>query len=384
MLAASLFPSCWMMRAYKVRKMRLTDHEKLASVTIHKSETPFHFIEATEKNQLANLLDTVLPQSQTAAFLVIRHDSVIYERYFKGFDNLSLLPSNSMAKSFVGTLVSIAHEEGKIRSFTDPITDYLPELLLRDSNFAKITLQYLLDMRSGLDYTEGIYNLKDDGVRLGLRPNIVKHILKIRIAEPPGRFKYQSVNTMLLGLVIERTCSKKLPEYLEEKIWKPLGMESEATWNVDSKKRKHVIASSAINAVARDFAKLGRLYLKGGIWNGNRILDAAWVSSIASIDTMNRYGGYKDQWWSRRLVRNFTDSATALQFQHQNRFSDDVKNIDGKYRVAFRTDAFNASGFLNQIIYVNPVRDLIIVRLGQRWSGSQDFNQFIYSLGLNL
>ncbi|MCY7411239.1 MAG: serine hydrolase, partial [Chitinophagales bacterium] len=138
-------------------------------------------------------------------------------------------------------------------------------------------------------------------IRLGFRPNLEKHILKIKIAEAPGRFKYQSVNTMLLGLVIKRTTGKHLAAYLEEKLWKPLGTESYATWNIVSKKRKMEIASSAINATARDFAKLGRLFLKKGKWNNTQIVDSAWINTIASIDTMNIYGDYKNQWWSRKI-----------------------------------------------------------------------------------
>src|SRR5215203_1953555 len=146
--------SCWMLRAYKVRNLKLTDHRKLPSVPIAKSDDPFEFIDAHDKNKYKKveiLADSMISNTETAALLIIRNDSMIYEKYFTGFDNNSLFPSNSMAKSFIGTLVGIALLEGKIKSEDEPITKYLPELGKRDSRFHEITIKHLLDMRSGLD-----------------------------------------------------------------------------------------------------------------------------------------------------------------------------------------------------------------------------------------
>jgi CubicO group peptidase (beta-lactamase class C family) len=335
--------------------MNLTDYKKLPSVVVHKRDQSFHFIEGSNQSQyrsLKNYLDSSLAISHTAAFLVIRNDSIIYENYFNGFTKDDILPSNSMAKSFTGTLIRIANNEGKIKSLSQPITDYVPELLKRDSNFKRITIQHLLDMRSGFDFNEGRYDLHDDAIKYGLRRNMKKYLLKIKIVEPPGRFKYQSVNTQFLGLILERATGKTLSAYLEEKLWKPLGMEHDATWNVDSKKRKFEFASAGLNATARDFAKLGQLYLNNGKWDGQQIVDEEWVNTIASIDTMNQYNGYKNHWWSRTNNRN---------------------------------GAFSAIGFLNQYIYVNPNNKVVIVRIGKRWANSYGVStRFIYALGNDL
>jgi CubicO group peptidase (beta-lactamase class C family) len=335
--------------------MNLTDYQKLPSVKIHKPEQPVPFIDGTAQIQYRDLkhyLDSSLATTQTAAFLVIRNDSIIYENYFHGFTKDDILPSNSVAKSFTGTLVRIANNEGKIKSLSEPITNYIPELLNRDSNFKKITIQHLLDMRSGFDFKEGRYDLKDDAIRYGLRRNLKKYMLRIKIAEPPGRFRYQSVNTQFLGMIIERATGKKLSAYLEEKIWKPLGMEHDGSWNVDSKKHKRELASAGLNGVPRDFAKFGQLYINKGKWNGQRIIDEEWVNTIASADTMNKYGGYKNQWWSRTNQR---------------------------------TGAFSAIGFLNQYIYINPKNNVVIVRIGRRWANSYGVStRFIYGLGEKL
>ncbi|HWI90208.1 MAG TPA: serine hydrolase [Flavisolibacter sp.] len=347
--------SCWLIRAYRLRHMNLTDYKKLPSVKIERGITVFQFIDGTEQPQynfLKRYLDSSLSTTHTAAFLVIRNDSIIYENYFDGFTKDDILPSNSMTKSFTGTLVRIANNEGKIKSLDEPITNYIPELQKRDSNFKKITIQHLLDMRSGLDFNEGRYDLHDDAIRYGLRRNMKKYLLKIKIAEPPGRFRYQSVNTQFLGLITERATGKKLSSYLEEKLWQPLGTEHDATWNVDSKKQKREFASAGLNATARDFAKLGQLYLNQGKWYGQQIIDENWIHTIANADTMNKYNGYKNQWWSRTNNRN---------------------------------GAFSAIGFLNQYLYVNPNNNVVIVRIGKRWANSYGVStRFIYSLGESL
>jgi CubicO group peptidase (beta-lactamase class C family) len=368
--------------------MNLTDYKKLPSVEIHKPNESFQFIDGTTQPQYKYLkayIDSSLASSFTAAFLVIRNDSLIYENYLDGFTRYDILPSNSMSKSFTGTLVHIAQKEGKIKSLSEPMTNYIPELLKRDSNFKKITIQHLLDMRSGFDFNEGRYDLKDDAIRYGLRRNLEKYMLKVKVAEPPGRFKYQSVNTQFLGLIIERATGKKLSAYLEEKIWKPLGMEHDASWNVDSKKRKREFASAGLNAIPRDFAKLGQLYLNKGKWNGEQILDEEWVNTVSNVDTMDKYGGYKNQWWSRNVYSSFYDSAEAIRFQNQMLRANSIRRSDEGYRVYYRTEAFSGIGFLNQYLYVNPKNKVVIVRIGKRWANRYGYSsQFIYNLGNSL
>ena len=307
--------SCWAYRAFTVRNLKLTDHTKLPSVVIEKSTKPFHFQEMKNKSRYKELevyVDSLISETHTAAFLIIRNDTLIYEKYFMGFDENSMLPSNSMAKSFTGTLVGIALLEGAITSDREPITNYLPELVKKDKRFSQITIRHLLDMRSGLDFREYPYSLKSDAVRLGFRPHLVKHIFKAaKIREAPGRFKYQSINTQLLGLIVERATNMSLQDYLQKKLWESMGAEHDATWNVDSKKRKHVIISAAINATARDFAKLGRVYLNNGVSNTKQVVGREWVRPISNVDTMEKYDGYKNQWWNRRLSEPFANALVA-------------------------------------------------------------------------
>ncbi|HEU4472043.1 MAG TPA: serine hydrolase [Flavisolibacter sp.] len=371
-LAVFCLSSCYMLRAYKVRHFKLTDHQKLPSVPVSAAEQPFLFTEATAASsysRLQNFLDSNLASSLTAAFLVIKNDSIIYERYFGGFDRSSLLPSFSVAKSFVSTLIAIAVDEGKIKSLQEPVTNYLPELQKRDRRFSKITLQHLLDMRSGIRFNEGGYGLKDDAIKLGFRPNLRKHSLKLMIEKDPGGdFNYQSINTELLALCLEEATGKKISAYLQEKIWQPLGMEYGATWNTDGKKRKQEIAFAGLNATARDFAKIGKLYLDKGSWKGKQILASSWTELPANKDTMDKWDGYKNQWWGNFNYSFIKDSAVSPEYLAALSARFQVTKVSNAYRVASSSGAFHAQGILGQFVYINPANRVIIVRLGRYWS----------------
>ena len=131
--------------------------------------------------------------------------------------------------------MGIAIDEQYIKSENDLVVDYIPEL--KDvEGFDKITILHLSDMQSGIKFNE-VYNspfAKVSNLYYGL--NCTKVISKLKVEKEPGTFHYQSINTQILGLIIERATKKKLYKYLEEKIWKPLGMESELLWSIDSKK----------------------------------------------------------------------------------------------------------------------------------------------------
>jgi CubicO group peptidase (beta-lactamase class C family) len=359
-----------MVRAYKFRKFKLTDHTKLDSKKVEASSSSYQYINALQNNYGAasSWLDENLKNSETASFLVIKNDSVVYEKYFDGFNRQSLFPSFSVAKSFVSTLVGIAYEEGKIKSLQEPITNYLPELQKTDNRFGDITIQHLLDMRSGIKWSEGGYGLKDDAIKLGFRPNMWKHIKKIKInTAPKDDSEYKSINTMLLGIIIKRATGKNLVAYLQEKIWQPLGMETTATWNTD--KKGLPVTYGGLNATARDFAKLGSLFLKQGGWNGKQIISKQWINNSINEDTMFAYNGYRNQWWGESAYSYFKDSVEAAQFKNTHTNSSKIyKTKNGLFYVAKQTNNFYAQGILGQFVYVVPDKNIVIVRTGYYWS----------------
>jgi CubicO group peptidase (beta-lactamase class C family) len=205
---------------------------------------------------------------------------------------------------------------------------------------------------------------------MGFAGNVSKPALHTGLEKEPGTFDYKSVNTQLLALIIEKATGKKLQDYAAEKLWQPLGMEHQATWNID--KKGTVRAFCCINAAARDYAKFGSLFLHNGRWQGKQIVLQSWVQQSTHLDTMAKYGGYKNQWWSRVSRKLFTTRGEAEAFV-KTKAAASVKAILPKnsgeiqYRAEWR-DAYFAQGILGQYVYVNPSKNLVIVRLGHYWS----------------
>lgn len=294
-----------------------------------------------------------------------------------------------MAKSFVATLVKIANQENDIKSLSDPITNYLPYLLKKDQRFSKITIQHLMNMRSGIKSNENYNSPFSDVIKLGFRKNIQAQLNKLKIAKPPGTFEYISVNTQLLGMIVQQATGKKLYAYLQEKLWQPLGMEADATWNIDSRKQDNVKAFCCLNATTYDFAKLGRLYLNKGMWNGKRILDSNWVQATTSPDSMYKYDGYKNQWWGTFVFKPFRDSiSAAVYLQQLGKSTQGLPLQQGQsgneYYVGYSGAAYFAEGILGQYIYVNPETKVIIVRTGHYFGKkSNKWPDLIFAAGSN-
>jgi CubicO group peptidase (beta-lactamase class C family) len=385
-----MMQGCYATRAFNNRKFELRNLDRFDSAPLPAASAPFHFVSnAANYHRLSQYLDTNLANSDTYAFLVIRNDSIIYERYFGDISPSTKLPSFSVAKSFISTLIGMALEEGKIKGLDEPITNYLPELEKRDERFRRINIQNLLDMRSGVKSSEQYANPFSDVLKLGFTKNIRAKTLRVKYGKAPGGdFEYRSVNTQLLAMILEKATGKPLQDYMNQKLWIPLGMQYDASWNIDSRKTQKVRAFCCINAAALDFAKFGQLFLHQGNWNGKQLISKEWVERSTSLDTMRQYNGYKNQWWSGWSRNFFRDSSEAAAFAAKNLFkpllSANTRNKDGvKYYQVMYRDAFHADGILGQMVYVNPAKNLVIVRLGHYWK-HHDFNDvepFVYSLG---
>ncbi len=367
-----MLSSCYAVRAYKFRKLTLQSHEQMPHIALKKSATPYEYIASTNIAQdNKNWLDSNLAGTKTAAFLIIKNDTVLYEKYFDQYNSESLLPSFSVIKSYIGTLTGIALQEGKINSLQLSVTEFIPELIKNDTRFGAITIQHLLDMESGITWTEGSYNLKDDAIKMGFRPDIKKQLKKLRIASAPTTTPdYASINTFLLGVVISRATEMPLQDYFSAKLWGPLGANSAATLTTD--KKGWPVTYAGLNATARDFAKLGSLYLHDGSWNGQQIITPEWVKKSIDSDTLFANELYKNQWWGFSERQSFKDSITAVEYFKQiptpKRLSYNLKKSREKtFFVSTPSANFMAKGILGQYIYVRPGSNLVIVRLGYYW-----------------
>ncbi|HEY3100944.1 MAG TPA: serine hydrolase [Methylomirabilota bacterium] len=231
-------------------------------------------------------LDRYLQRNPTTGLLVARDDTILVERYQYGRNDRHRFTSWSMAKTVTSMLVGIAIAEGRIRSVDDLAAAYVPGLA--GTEYGRTSLRDLLQMSSGVRFVEN-YSGRDDVAQLArdtllLRgPGGVEAVTRFNDrAVPAGtRFSYASVETQVLGLVLRSAVGRPVAEYLSEKIWRPLGAEADATWLVDQAGQEATYC--CINAVLRDYARLGLLLAHEGKWRGRQIIPAAWIHDATTV-----------------------------------------------------------------------------------------------------
>ena len=338
------------------------DYQKFPERSFETSGSPFVFSmdldEEGVRSQFEQIVgvedfDAFLETNRTQAFIVIQDDAILYEKYFNGISRDSIVTSFSMAKSFASTLIGIAISEGYIQSVEDPITDYLPELSERDSNFENITIRDLLMMSSGIKYAEFPF-VNGDDVKTYYYPDLRYVALNdTHIVNSPGEyFLYNNYHPLLLGMIIERATGTSVANYLQEKIWKPIGMEYSGSWSLDEAGFEKM--ESGINARAVDFAKFGRLFLHNGNWDGEQVLPAEWVAEASQPDTSVDY----DNYYYDDFI--FADGRGYYKYMWW-----------GLQREAGNYD-YMALGRYGQIIYNAPQKNLIIVRFGESYGEFED------------
>ncbi len=272
------------------------------------------------------------------ALLIVRNDTILLEEYYGDFSPLS--PSNifSISKAVTALLCGIAVDEGYIL-ISDPITKYIPELNIADPLFKELTIEHLLDMRTGLDFEESYgWNPFSKMAKLYYGPNVVNQFRKLHFKSEPGTSHYyNSMATALLGVAIERAVGVPYSSYLQEKVWKPLDMEADALISLDDGKHRQAKAYGGLVSNVRDLAKIGRLYINGGKYNGKQIVSEEWIdrSTHSSLDNEAYSFG-----WNNIITR-----------------------IDGKDTV---TPRFFALGLFGQVLFCDPTQNLIFVTLGEK------------------
>jgi len=315
LVATLLTPYSQLARAIAWMDSDVGDYRRFPLRVVNNALPVFHFQKppAAAVERYAPLFATVPPigdanegqawpdfleRTDTTSFLVIKDDMLLYEWYGNGYERNSTVTSFSTAKSFVSALIGFAIADGFIGSVEDPITDYLPELLDKDSRFAQITIRHLLTMSSGIQYEEHGLPWSDDATTY-YAPDLRAVTLSCEIAEPSGQtFLYNNFHPLLLGLILERATGQPVSAYLEEKIWRPLGMEAAGSWSLDSVASGFEKMESGINGRAIDFAKFARLFLYQGNWNGHQLLPASWVEESTRRDmTTDPADDYQYLWW---------------------------------------------------------------------------------------
>tara|TARA_Y100000385_G_scaffold30489_2_gene28751 strand:+ start:1780 stop:2928 length:1149 start_codon:yes stop_codon:yes gene_type:complete len=303
----------------------------------------------------ANLPEFIKPinkELETFAFLVIINDSITYEEYWHGYSEDSASNSFSMSKSHISTLTGVAIKDNII-NIDDKVCDFLPEYCGKTEK--NLTIKNLLTMSSGLNWNESYYNPLGKIAEAYYGNNLKKLVMNLKVIEPPGKvFKYYSCNTQLLAFILESVTGKSINEYASEKLWIPMGAKHPALWNTD-KKEGDEKAFCCINSNARDFARIGKLYMNNGNWNGIQIIDSSYaLQATSAADLLDKDGNknlnYGYQFW----ITNYKD-----------------------------LDIYYARGLWGQYVICIPDKDMIIVRLGRKYGKSledghyEDFYQFI-------
>lgn len=249
------------------------DDGKFFSANLIATESPVLWEESPEynKKELPKNITDDLTRSDTASFLVIKEGKLLHEQYWKSYHALSTTNSFSMAKAVTVMLLGKALEEGKISSIDDPFSDYFEEF--KSKEFGEhLTLKHLAQMESGLDWDEDYKNPFLPNARAYYGRSLMKATFSRKFKQNPGeRFEYQSGSTQLLGFAVKKAVGQSLASYLSEKFWIPMGMEQNATWSTDESGMEKTYC--CIHSNARDFAKLGQLFLDNGKVNGKQILN---------------------------------------------------------------------------------------------------------------
>lgn len=281
------------------------------------SDSPFRFMRSDDELRIPTTallaygsqgeLERILESNDSIAFLIIKGDTILYERYFQGHTPSSLSQAFSMSKSFTSALIGMAIDDGHILGVDQVITDFIPELA--QEGFDGVTIEHLLTMSSGSSYVEND-NPFGEHVILNFTPELEEQILAFEMEGEPGElFRYKSGYNALLALALDRALgAETITEYTQRKLWTPLGMEDNGVWTIDHEGDGLEKTWCCLAASARDFAKLGRLYLNEGAWKNQQILSSDWVAQstqegyvpeAAWPDDLKSRGrwNYGYQWW---------------------------------------------------------------------------------------
>lgn len=236
-----------------------------------------------------------LSRNPIMGLLIARDDTILCERYQYGRTDRDRLVSQSMVKSITGMLIGIAVAEGAIKSIHDTPAAYVPGF--EGTEYGRTPIRDLLHMASGVDFGEEREGGRDldrlwrdmVGGAWPFRKGTVRSIAQFndRIAPPGTRYRYASIEPDVLGVVLHYAVGRSASDYLQEKVWQPIGAESDATWMLDAEGFE--VAHFGFNAVLRDYARLGRLLAHDGAWEGKQIIPAQWMLDATSVGPSDAY-----------------------------------------------------------------------------------------------
>src|SRR5262249_50506687 len=272
--------------------------------------------------------------------LVVKDGKIALERYELGNTDKTRWMSMSVMKSFTAALVGAAIKDGRIKTIDDQVTTYLPQL--RGSAYEGVTVRNLLQMASGVKWDETYTDPASDrrrmlDVQISRKPGGVLELMaKLpRAAEPGTRWNYSTGETQVVGALVRAAVGKPVARYLSERVWAKFGMESDATWWLESPDGLEV-GGSGLSATLRDYGRLGLFLLGGGKAGGEQVLPQDWVREAGSPRPVGgRMIDYGYMLWP-------IPYATGT----------------------IHEGAFEAIGIYGQYLYMNPRENVVIVVWG--------------------
>ncbi|MCP3392258.1 beta-lactamase family protein [Bradyrhizobium sp. CCGB12] len=300
-----------------------------------------------DSNGCTRCFGEALFDTYTDGILVLHRGRVVYERYFGSLEPQLPHASQSMTKSYAGTLTAALVYEGVLDD-TTTIPRYLPEL--SGSAWHDATLRQVMDMETGVLYTDDQFDASSDEkayeYATGWRPppvgyagprTMCDYLRTVRKGSAHGeRFAYRSVNTSVLGWIMGRVTGRSFAQLLQQRLWAPLGCEEDGYVSIDAAGMP--IAGGGLHLTLRDLARFGELMRQEGDWNGRQLIPAAFVHEVhrggdrakfkeAGIKHLPGYS-YRSQWW---VTHN-------------------------------ELDAFEARGIHGQRLYIAPKAEMVVAR----------------------
>jgi CubicO group peptidase (beta-lactamase class C family) len=320
-----------------------------------KSDKPFSLPSTFYFEDKDQDLNAALKHFKTDGLLIIKEGEVVYEEYFNGNSQTTRHISWSVAKSFLSSLVGIAVNDGLIDDINDPITKYLPDF--KNTGYDGIKIKNILQMSSGVlfneDYADPNSDINKFGVAVARGTSFRDFAKSLTKDKEQGTYNhYVSIDSQMLGLLLDKVTGMPLREYLQMHIWEKIGMEDEAYYLADNEDVD--LALGGLNATLRDYAKFGLLYLNKGKWDNEQVVPEAWV-----------------------------DASHAMDLPHlQPGAGDDLSSSDWGYGYqwwvpGFPNTDYTASGVYNQYIYVDPVTETVIAKISSnhRFTAEKEYSK---------
>lgn len=266
-----------------------------------------------------------LVRTATNAILVLKDGKIVYEKYLNLTNEDTRFIIWSCTKSITSLLIGIAIDEGSISSIDDRIVKYVPEL--KGTAFETATIRNVLEMRSGADWDERYdFGANPSPAAKAYENALVRNVSRyadaarvLKSAHKPGTsFNYSTVDTAVLGWLLERATKHSIEQYTAEKLWSRLGAEADGFYIADGAPGVgRAFNGAGFNATLRDLGRLGQMVLEQGKAGGQQVVPAAWIAESTRPYTTGAQPegplGYGYQWWTVKGRKSF--SALGLQGQ---------------------------------------------------------------------